>query len=239
MQVLWDWINKYGIPQALYVDWKNVCLTKREPTLEEQLRGQLPLTHFGKACRKLGVEIIAANSPQAKGRVERRHGVYQDRWVKELRLEGVSEVARANRLLPDFSERLNDKFAVAPQRNVDSHRPGPEGLDLREVFCFEESRTVSNDWVVRYNNRFLQIVRQSPLPPAKSRVLVRKYLDGSLHLVCRGKGVAFTEIHEPPECPRASPAKPSAPTLPKRPPSPSPNHPWRKPLLRRTMAAPP
>ena len=238
MQVLWAWVDKYGIPQSLYVDWKNVYLTKREPSLEEQLSGQLPLTHFGKACQKLGIEIIPASSPQAKGRVERRHGVYQDRWVKELRLDGVSEVAQANRLLPDFSERLNDKFAVAPLSDADFHRPVPEGLDLREVFCFEENRTVSNDWVVRYSNRFLQIVRQSPLPPAKSRVLVREYLDGSLHLVYRGNEVTFTEIHQPPECPRTSTVKPSTPTLPKRPPIPSPDHPWRKPLLRRTMAAP-
>ena len=67
MQVLWAWVNKYGIPQTLYVDWKNVYLTKREPTLEEQLKGELPLTHFGKACQKLGIEILPASSPQAKG----------------------------------------------------------------------------------------------------------------------------------------------------------------------------
>ena len=238
MEVLGAWVDKYGIPQALYVDWKNVYLTKRDPTLEEQLRGELPLTHFGKACQKLGIEIIPASSPQAKGRVERKHEVYQDRWVKEMRLEGISEVDSANWLLPEFSERLNDKFAVPPRSNTDFHRLVGEGLDLREVFCFEESRTVSNDWVLRYNNRLLQIIRQSPLPPAKSRVLVRKYLDGSLHLMYRGNEVDFTEIHQPSPQPKDSALNPPRPKIPRRPPIPTQDHPWRKPFLRRAGATP-
>ena len=72
MKVLWVWVERYGIPKALYVDWKNVYVTQREPTLEEQLAGEFPLTQFGRACQKLGIEIITANSPQAKGRVERK-----------------------------------------------------------------------------------------------------------------------------------------------------------------------
>jgi len=80
------WIERYGIPKALYVDFKNVYITTREPTIEEQLRGECPLTQFGKACKKLGIEILGARSPQAKGRVERSNGVHQDRLVKELQL---------------------------------------------------------------------------------------------------------------------------------------------------------
>ncbi len=78
------------------MDWKNVYVTQREPTVEEQLAGELPLTQFGRACQKLNIEIITASSPQAKGRVERKHGVYQDRWVKELRLEGIRDIEGAN-----------------------------------------------------------------------------------------------------------------------------------------------
>lgn len=74
MRVLWAWVERYGIPKTLYVDWKNVYITQREPTLEEQLSGELPLTQFGRACKKLGIEILPASSPQAKGRVERKHG---------------------------------------------------------------------------------------------------------------------------------------------------------------------
>ena len=167
MRVLWAWVEKYGIPKALYVDWKNVYVTQREPTLEEQLSGELPLTQFGMACKKLGIEILPANSPQAKGRVERKHGVYQDRWVKELRLAGIRDIEGANQSLLGFTESLNTKFAVEPRSSVDFHRPVPQDMDFRSVFCLEEQRTVGNDWVVRYKNHFFQILPQSKLPPAK------------------------------------------------------------------------
>ena len=173
MRALWAWVDKYGIPRELYVDWKNVYLTKREPTVEEQLTGELPLTQFGAACKKLGIKIVGANSPQAKGRVERKHGVCQDRLVKELRLEGIRDIEGANGFLPGFCQRINEKFAVAARSDADFHRPVAEGMDLREVFCFEDSRSVSNDWVVQYKNRLLQILRQSNLPPARQRVTVR------------------------------------------------------------------
>jgi len=167
MRVLWAWVEKYGIPKALYVDWKNVYVTQREPTLEEKLSGELPLTQFEMACKKLGIEILPANSPQAKGRVERKHGVYQDRWVKELRLAGIRDIEGANQSLLGFTESLNTKFAVEPRSSVDFHRPVPQDMDFRSVFCLEEQRTVGNDWVVRYKNHFFQILPQSKLPPAK------------------------------------------------------------------------
>jgi len=198
MKILWAWINTYGIPWALYVDWKNVYLTKREPTLDEQLSGNLPLTQFGKACKKLGIKIMPASSPQAKGRVERKNGVYQDRLVKEFRLQGIRDIEGANKFLPKFSDILNVKFAVEPRSTVDYHRPVPKGMDLRSVFCFEEERTVSNDWVVRYDSRFFQILPQSNLPPSKKKVTVQKYLDGSIHIIYRGREVIFSEIKELP-----------------------------------------
>ena len=86
MRLLWRWIERYGIPRALYTDKKNVVVTDREPTVEEQLAGEEPMTAFGKACTKLGIETLVAHSPRAKGRVERSTGVYQDRLVKEVRL---------------------------------------------------------------------------------------------------------------------------------------------------------
>jgi hypothetical protein len=101
MTLLSCWIKQYGIPQALYCDHKNAFVSNREPTVEEQLAGIEPRSHFEKACGKLGVEVIAANSPQAKGRVERNHAVYQDRFVKELRLAGISTIEEANRFLEE------------------------------------------------------------------------------------------------------------------------------------------
>ena len=198
MEVLWAWIEKYGIPQALYTDRKTVYITGREPTLEEQLAGEEPLTHFGRACRKLGIEIVPASSPQAKGRVERKHGVYQDRLVKELRLAGIQDVPAANAFLAGYVETLNGKFALEPSSPADFHQPVPDGVDLRNVFCLEETRVISNDWVVRYNNRFFQVIAQSNLPPARKRVTVAEHLDGSIHIMYRDREVIFTEINERP-----------------------------------------
>ena len=227
MKVLWAWVERYGIPRALYVDWKNVYVTQREATLEEQLAGELPLTQFGRACQKLGIEIITASSPQAKGRVERKHGVYQDRWVKELRLEGIRDIEGANQHLCGFTDGINAKFAVEPRSSADFHRPMPEDMDLRGVFCREETRTVGNDWVVRYNNRFFQIVSQSNLPPAKRRIMVQEHLDGSIHMLYRDRDVLFTEIKELPGKPMVTHQKQQNPE-PKRKYTPPPDHPWRR-----------
>ena len=84
-----EWIERYGVPLALYVDWENRY--KRAATPKERLRGEEPMTQFGRMCAKLGIEIIAANSPQAKGRVERQHGTHQDRLVKSMRSEERSD----------------------------------------------------------------------------------------------------------------------------------------------------
>jgi transposase len=193
MQTLWRWIEKYGIPQALYTDKKNVYITDRDPTLEEQLAGEEPLTEFGKACKKLGIEIIPAHSPQAKGRVERSNGTYQDRFVKELALRGITTIATADKLLQnEFCDDLNAKFAIAPREEKDYHRPLPEGLDLRDIFCFEEDRVVQNDWTIRYKNRHYQILKNnSPMPRPKNKVVVRTHLDGRIELLYRDQPLAY------------------------------------------------
>ena len=225
MRLLWAWIERYGIPKALYVDRKNVYLTDRVPTLEEELSGEVPMTQFGKACKKLDIEVIPAYSPQAKGRVERKHGVHQDRLVKELRLAGITDMDSANRFLPAYTEALNARFSVTPHSSVDFHRPVPQGVDLRQVFCLEETRTVSNDWVVRYRNRLFQIRPQSNLPPARQKVVVQEHLDGSIHLVYRDREVHFEEINQrqpPVPCPLTRGKEPRKPFAPPA------DHPWRR-----------
>ena len=142
MQTLWEWIKLRGIPKAIYADRKNIYVTDREPTLAEQLAGKKPKTVLGIACEKLGIEIISANSPQAKGRVERTNGIYQDRFVKELKLKGITTIDGANELLSGgFNDSLNRKFIAEPANKQDFHRPVPKGLNLQNVFCFESTRT--------------------------------------------------------------------------------------------------
>lgn len=234
MRLLWAWIERYGIPEALYVDRKNVFVIDREPTIEEQLKGEIPLTHFGKACQKLGIRIICANSPQAKGRVERNHGVYQDRLVKEFRLKGISSIDRANELLfGGFFDKLNEKFAKAPADPRDRHRPVGKNVDLAAVFSFEYERTIANDYTVRFDNRLFQIVRKRDLPPVRSRLVVQVRLDGSIHLIQKDRELEFFEIDKKPQAKaviQLEKPKGSAAYVPAA------DHPWRKRALPKQLA---
>lgn len=196
MNLLRRWIMRYGVPHALYTDRKNVYITDREATIEEQLAGEEPMTSFGKSCYKLGIEIITAHSPQAKGRVERSNGTYQDRFVKELALRGVTTLTLANEMLANgFTDDLNARFAVAPVQEEDYHRPLSRGLDMDSIFCHETYRTLGNDWTLRHDNSFYQILKgNKPLPKPKDRILVRIHFDGRIQLVYRDKIMAFTVI---------------------------------------------
>ena len=195
MLVFWSWVDRYGIPYSVYLDRLSVYVSDREPTVEEQLAGIEPKTAFGRALEKLGVKIITAYSPQAKGRVERCHGVYQDRLVKEFRLEETSSITEANGiLLGGFVDEMNEKFAIDPRSEHDYHRPVPYNLDLRNVFCWENRRTVGNDWVVRNDNRYFQILRGNrPMPRAREHVQVREWMDHSIHIFFKEKEMKVEE----------------------------------------------
>lgn len=233
VDLLWAWVKKYGVPQALYTDGKNVYV--REATEEEKLGGQAPLTAFGRMCQKLGIRIIAAHSPQAKGRVERKHGVHQDRLIKKMRLQRIGTLEEGNDYLRrQYWAEHNRRFARPPAGPADFHTAVPQGLDLRKVFCLEEERTVSNDWVVRYNSRLLQIQKQSEFyPPAQGKVTVSEWRDGSLHVLYRGQPVAWRELAQPP----LWEPKQKLPTPPRKRYVPGRDHPWRKPLWDRPNTA--
>jgi len=238
MLTFWEYTGRYGIPLSLYVDKDTVYVSGREATVEEQLEGEESLTQFGRALQKLGVRIIPANSPQAKGRVERKHGVYQDRLVKEMRLEGIRSREEGNAFLEKgFLKDLNERFTVDPRSDVDLHRSVPEGLDLRTVFCFEEERGVDNDWTVRWNNRILQIKKANRvLPPARKKVMVQEWLDGSIHIFYRGEEVAFGELAERPVKAKKTV---EAMVAMRRPCTPALDHPWRRYPTRTVLVASP
>lgn len=230
MRVLWGWIELYGIPRALYTDHKNLYVADREPTPDEQLAGRPALSAFGKACHKLGIQIIPAASPQAKGRIERRHGVLQDRLVKELRLRGIKDREAANALLKGgFLETINERFGHSASSRVDYHRPVPKGLRLEDVFVFEESRTVQNDWTVTWDSRWFQITGpKAQMPRRRERIVVRRRLDGSRALLHRGRALEFHEIQQRP----SRPPQIKAAALPVSRPAwvPADDHPWKTPL---------
>ncbi len=191
------WIERYGVPLALYVDWKN--LYKRPATPKERLRGEEPITQFGRMCAKLGVEVIAASSPQAKGRVERQHGTHQDRLVKKLRRKQISSQEQANVYVErEYLPEHNRRFARAAAKPEDYHRRAPGAAELDRIFRLESERTISEDWVVRYDNRFFQLEPQSRhYAPAQGKVLVCEGRHGGLAIEYRGRPLRWQEIPAP------------------------------------------
>ena len=218
------WVEKYGIPRALYVDWKTVYLV--QATERQKQEGVVPVSQFGRMCGKLGIELIGANSAQAKGRVERGHGTHQDRLIKKMRLKKIATYEKANAYLKDsYLDDHNRRYAVMPREKADFHQ-APEELNLDQVFCLEEERKVSNDWVVQYEKRWLQIEgEQRRLVAAGSTVVVREHRHGGLTLL--GSGVVL-RWHELTERPTAQ--EPARQRRVVTRPKPTPDHPWRKSL---------
>lgn len=199
MQLLWQWIERYGIPQSLYTDKKNVYVIDEKTREKAADSGEEVFTQFGRACQQLGIKIITAHSPEAKGRVERNHGIYQDRLVKELRLAEISTIAAGNQFLHNgFCAQLNERFAVTPRSEVDFHRCA-KGYDLASIFCIEEARTLTSDWVVRFENQYYQLqpLRKAQVP--KGKVLVRRYLNGELHFCYGDRDLVYTLLPERPK----------------------------------------
>jgi hypothetical protein len=222
--VLMAWMKKYGVPRALYTDWKNVYM--REPTAKELLHGTSAVTQFGRMCGHLGIRIIAAGSPEAKGRVERNHGTHQDRLVKKMRRRKIATHQAVNQYLEqEYCDDHNRRFAVDAASEVDYHLPAPSARRLREIFRLETERVLGNDWVIRHNNRFYQVEGDSAnYAPAKSRVLICEWEDGSMEIHYRGRKLSCHEIAERPGKQAVQSTRRPSPA----PPMPPPNHPWRK-----------
>jgi hypothetical protein len=186
----------YGIPESLYCDKKNAFVLTREPTDAELLAGEVRAkSHFGKACDRLGIEVIAANSPQAKGRVERNHGVDQDRLIKELRLENICTIEDANKFLSEtYLPKMNGKFSRPPRSKDDAHvNIGKVKID--DILCMEFDRVISRDYIIRFETRLFQILdTNKTLPRTKDKVLVRVKLDYSIQILWKDKPLLVKEI---------------------------------------------
>lgn len=230
MTVLRAYVERYGLPRAVYVDRDAIYKTTRDSTVDEALSSESPRTQFGRAMEELGVELILAHSPQAKGRVERRHGVFQDRLVKGMRLKKISTLAAANKYLEEeFLDELNERFTVAAREKADVHRCVGRGIKLEHVLSFQEERVVQNDWTISWCNRHFQLSAvHHKLSLAKKRIIVSELLDGTIRLVYRGRELKWIELTERPSRTRS---KPMAPKAVSRPPhKPAANHVWRRPF---------
>lgn len=191
------YVLRYGRPVSLYADRHGVYKVNDKYALTEPiLRDPHPMTQFGRAMAELGIELIPAFSPQAKGRVERSFRTLQDRLIKEMRLRGISSVEQANRFLEDvFIPFYNKRFGVEAQSPVDVHRPLRSQHNLDSIFSLKTERRIINDFTIRLKGKHFQILKnQSVAIRPKDRVLVELWLDGSIHLKFKNQELAYIPI---------------------------------------------
>ena len=220
-------VSVYGVPVAVYHDGHAVFEPpEHEPmTLEEQLEGKRGLTQFGRLLAELNVTSIRSRSPQARGRVERLWGTFQDRLVSELRLAGASTASKANEVLWRYLPVHNQKFAVPPAQSGPAFRT--PGRDWKSFFCLKYPRTVGLDNVVRFGTHRLQVLPDGRYSYARARVEVRQSFDSSISVYYKGH-----RLDTRPAPPEASRLRKSANQgIPQKAPrqyaKPAPDHPWR------------
>jgi transposase len=226
-----------GIPLALYHDRHSIFDVSEDklPSIEEQLQGKEPITQLGRLLKELGIESISANSPQAKGRVERLWETFQDRLCSELRLAGAKTMAEANLVLAHFLPEYNRRFAVNPENSAIAYRPVPSDFRPEEYFCFKYERTVANDNVVRYEGQRMQVLPSNTRTGyARCKVMVHLGLDNVMTVYYQGNRLQTRPAPLETTTMRRLELKPvGGDTIPaKLPPTrlpakPSPNHPWR------------
>ncbi len=188
------YIKRYGIPQSVYLDKHSTYKSNAKQSIEDELEDKKPMSQFERSLTELGVTVIHANSPQAKGRVERLFRTLQDRLVKEMSLAGIKRVAQANEFLKTYLPTFNRKFKVKPASEIDVHQPALPKRELDKIFCIREERTLRNDFTIAYNGKLYQIK-----DAVKARkVAVEERLDGSLHITHRGLDLPYREIKRQP-----------------------------------------
>ena len=213
------YVRRYGIPLSVYLDKHSTYKSTAKPTLEEQLQGHEPMSQFERALVELGVQVIHADSPQAKGRIERLFGTFQDRLIKEMRLAGIQTIAEANRFLKGYLPIYNRRFSVSAVGESDLHRPIPPGLDLNGILCIKTERALRNDFTVAHNGGLYQVhdnVRTA-------RVVVQERMNGTMRIMHQDRSLRYEPIlARPPK----SPPVPKVRTGPVQS-RPGPDHPWR------------
>jgi hypothetical protein len=211
MLTIWAYCERYGIPRTMYIDKSGIFRTSE---------GQL--TDTGRAVTSLGITLIFADSPQAKGRVERGNRTHQDRLIKAFRRAGISTIADGNLFLDRiYLDEHNQKFALPGTELPDVHRPLPQGINLANVFCFQTRRQVHNDYTISLEGRCIQLdcsAEGTPIPPPRQYVVVRRWLkDDSLRIFWNEEELAFTILKSKPKRSRPLPRK-----------APAAHHPWRR-----------
>lgn len=219
------YVRRYGLPVSVYLDKHSTYKSPRKLTVEEELAGvSEPLSQFERALKELGVKVIHAHSPQAKGRIERLFGTLQDRLVKEMRLSSIATREEANAFLREYLPAFNRRFQVTPANKANVHVKPEPYFNLDRYLCLKTNRTVRNDNTVAHEGKLYQIMEKA----MSRKVIVEERIDGSLHLSCRGMSLKYRQITERPR--KANP--PSPPRNTNKSHSPARDHPWRRSPLK-------
>ena len=214
------YIQKYGLPQAIYVDKHTTYRSTAKQTIEEQLENKMPQSQFERALDELGINLIHANSPQAKGRVERVLRTFQDRLIKEMRLRNINTKEQANKFLEEYLAKFNERFSIEPSNPTNLHRPIPKDIDLDRILSIRTKRALRNDFTIRHNKKLYQIL-DMPKSVRTKYVFVEERLNGKLYINYNGFTLKYKLID-------TRPPKPESPYKPRNKYIPPKDHPWRK-----------
>jgi len=192
------YIKRYGIPQSIYLDKHSTYKSTKNPTLEDELNNIKNLSQFERALKELGVDVIHANSPQAKGRIERSFKTHQDRLVKDLRLANISTIEEANSLLGSYIGKHNARFSVKAKNKADLHRLVPGNLDLESAFSIKNKAALRNDFTVQYKNRFYQILDTI----RAKEITIEERLNGKLYICYKDTKLKYRLTEKKPNKPK-------------------------------------
>lgn len=184
------YIKKFGVPVSIYLDKHSTYKSTKKQTIEEELNNTEPLSQFSRAATELGVNLIYADSPQAKGRIERLFNTFQNRLIKEMRLRGIKSTEEGNKFLTHYLPAYAKRFAVVPANDTDLHRSMPKDVDFDAVFCVKTIRVLRNDFTVAHNNKLYQVEDN----PNAKKVTVEERTNGSIHISYRNTDLKFKEI---------------------------------------------
>jgi hypothetical protein len=190
-ELLEEHLKKYGRPLGLYVDKHSIFRTSRENSCIKETE-----THFARVLRELDIELICAHSPQAKGRVERANGVLQDRLIKEMRLEKINTIEKANRFLPKFIEEYNERFGKEARDQENAHRSMREEDDLERIFARRSTRKLSKSLSFQYEKTFYQIQPQNPNRFRATHVNILERPGKPILIEYRGQELEYTQWEE-------------------------------------------
>jgi hypothetical protein len=219
MDSLQRYVTRYGIPLAVYADKHTTYQSPAEPTVDEPLAGTKPLSQVGRALSEFGVELTAAHSPQAKGRVERLFKTFQDRLIKELRLSRGATIEAANQFMERYLPRYNWRFASAQAQPADLHRLTPSARELDGSLCLKTTRSLRKDFTIAHAGQRYQLHNTI----RARHVLVEQRRNGALRLMHQGRLLDFHAIAVRPGSVTEAKPRPCS----HRPVTPTPNHPWR------------